>query len=132
MAQFGQGASRFRTYLFVNLIFWSFLVAIAVAVYISTGAQWDGVMKSVMKFLFLVVGGGFTLVSIFDAIYDAYYGDDPNTMARLHLLAREVSIPPLAPSKPPIHVTAPPPEHMRDALTACGWREDGPATRSPA
>lgn len=76
MAQFGQGASRFRTYLLVNLIFWAFLVAIAVAVYISTGAQWDGVMKSVVKFLFLVVGGGFTLVSVFDALYEAYYGDE--------------------------------------------------------
>ncbi len=54
---------------------------------------------------------------------DAYYGEDPAPRVPLHLLAREVSIPPLAPSKPPIRVTAPPPEHMKEALTACGWRE---------
>lgn len=55
---------------------------------------------------------------------DAYYGDDPDTMAPLHLLARAVSIPPLAPSKPPVRVTAPPPAHMVEALMACGWRND--------
>jgi RluA family pseudouridine synthase len=55
---------------------------------------------------------------------DAYYGPDPETAARLHLLARAVSVPPLAPSKPPIQVTAPPPEHMKEALVACGWREN--------
>lgn len=55
---------------------------------------------------------------------DAYYGPDPETQIRLHLLAREVSFPALAPSKEPIRVTAPPPAHMREALRACGWRED--------
>ena len=55
---------------------------------------------------------------------DAYYGPDPETATRLHLLAREVALPPLAPSKPPIRVTAPPPDHMIEALRKCGWRED--------
>ena len=60
---------------------------------------------------------------------DAYYGPDPAPpspapmVVPLHLLARAVAIPPLAPSKPPIRVTAPPPAHMIEALTACGWRE---------
>ncbi|RAU21976.1 RNA pseudouridine synthase [Paramagnetospirillum kuznetsovii] len=52
---------------------------------------------------------------------DAYYGADPNTMEKLHLLSRSVGIPPLAPSKQHIHVKAPPPSHMVAALTACGW-----------
>ncbi len=52
---------------------------------------------------------------------DAYYGEDPNTMARLHLLARQIDIPPLAPSKPAIKVVAPPPDHMCEAFRACGW-----------
>ena len=52
---------------------------------------------------------------------DSYYGPDPDTRIPLHLLSREVSIPPLAPAKPPIHVTAPPPAHMRHALAECGW-----------
>lgn len=55
---------------------------------------------------------------------DAYYGADPDTRVPLHLLAREVAIPPLAPSKPPIRISAPPPGHMVDALRACGWREE--------
>lgn len=55
---------------------------------------------------------------------DPYYGPDPETPVRLHLLAREVSFPALSPSKEPIRVTAPPPEHMRDALRACGWGGD--------
>mgnify|MGYP001156493483 CR=1 FL=1 len=55
---------------------------------------------------------------------DPYYGPDPDTTARLHLLAREVAFPALAPSKEPVRVTAPPPPHMTEALKACGWRED--------
>ncbi len=54
---------------------------------------------------------------------DAFYGPDPAPTAALHLLAREVTIPPLSENKPPIHVIAPPPGHMVAALTACGWKE---------
>jgi tRNA pseudouridine32 synthase/23S rRNA pseudouridine746 synthase/23S rRNA pseudouridine1911/1915/1917 synthase len=39
----------------------------------------------------------------------------------LHLHARGIVLP-LSKSKPPVAVTAKPPEHMRAALTACGWR----------
>ncbi len=39
----------------------------------------------------------------------------------LHLHARGVVLP-LSKSKPPIAVTAEPPEHMRAALRICGWR----------
>ena len=40
--------------------------------------------------------------------------------APLHLHARGIVIP-LSKNKPPIVVNAEPPEHMRAALTACGW-----------
>ena len=40
--------------------------------------------------------------------------------APLHLHARGVTIP-LSKNKPPIVVTAEPPEHMRAALRTCGW-----------
>jgi tRNA pseudouridine32 synthase/23S rRNA pseudouridine746 synthase/23S rRNA pseudouridine1911/1915/1917 synthase len=40
---------------------------------------------------------------------------------RLQLHARAVAVP-LNPGKPPISVEAPPPEHMKDALMACGWK----------
>lgn len=39
----------------------------------------------------------------------------------LHLLARGIVLP-LSKSKPPVAVIAEPPEHMRAALKACGWR----------
>ncbi|OAN49930.1 RNA pseudouridine synthase [Paramagnetospirillum marisnigri] len=52
---------------------------------------------------------------------DAYYGPDPDTKIRLHLLARSIGLPPLSPNKPPIAATAPVPEHMRQALLDCGW-----------
>jgi tRNA pseudouridine32 synthase/23S rRNA pseudouridine746 synthase len=52
-----------------------------------------------------------------DAIYGARELDGPN----LHLLARRVEVP-LSASKPPIVVEAPVPDHMRQALEACGLR----------
>jgi hypothetical protein len=38
----------------------------------------------------------------------------------LHLHSRAIVLP-LSKNKPPVAVTAPPPAHMREALTACGW-----------
>jgi tRNA pseudouridine32 synthase/23S rRNA pseudouridine746 synthase len=38
----------------------------------------------------------------------------------LHLHAREVVVP-ISKNKPPVTVTAPVPEHMRERLKACGW-----------
>jgi tRNA pseudouridine32 synthase/23S rRNA pseudouridine746 synthase len=59
---------------------------------------------------------------------DAVYGTAPRTGGPpLHLHAREVVVP-LYPKREPVHVVAPLPEHMRAALTACGWRgEEVPA-----
>lgn len=71
-----QGLGKLKLYLYVNLLFWGMLIVVGVAVFVSTGAQWDPVMASVMKFLFLVVGGCFTLVSIFDAFYEKIFGED--------------------------------------------------------
>jgi len=53
---------------------------------------------------------------------DAVYGTAPRTgEPPLHLHAREVMVP-LYPKREPVRVVAPVPEHMRAALTACGWR----------
>lgn len=41
----------------------------------------------------------------------------------LHLHARAVTVP-IAKNKPPVTVTAPVPEHMRDLLSGCGWTGD--------
>jgi len=44
----------------------------------------------------------------------------------LHLQSHAVSIPYWA-DRPPVQVSAPVPEHMRAALTACGWNDDSSA-----
>jgi tRNA pseudouridine32 synthase/23S rRNA pseudouridine746 synthase len=46
----------------------------------------------------------------------------------LHLLSREVVVP-ISKNKPPVTVTAPVPEHMRERLKACGW--NGTESASP-
>jgi hypothetical protein len=72
--------SKFQEYLYVNLIFWGFLVLLCMAVYIDCavsgvikfGDAPDEVMSQVFKFILLVFGLGFTAVSIFDALYDKF------------------------------------------------------------
>ena len=60
----------------------------------------------------------------FPVLGDNIYGTAPRTGgARLHLHAREILVP-LYKNKPPIKVTAPVPEHMKERLRACGWSED--------
>lgn len=39
----------------------------------------------------------------------------------LHLLSRSITIP-ISKNKPPVTVTAEPPEHMQERLRACGWQ----------
>jgi tRNA pseudouridine32 synthase/23S rRNA pseudouridine746 synthase len=59
---------------------------------------------------------------------DNIYGNAPRQGGPvLHLHAREVVVP-LYKNRDPIKVTAPVPEHMREVLTRCGWRDDAPAT----
>jgi tRNA pseudouridine32 synthase/23S rRNA pseudouridine746 synthase len=52
---------------------------------------------------------------------DAIYGNAPRQGGpMLHLHAREIAVP-LLKNRTPIRVSAPVPEHMRAALTQCGW-----------
>jgi tRNA pseudouridine32 synthase/23S rRNA pseudouridine746 synthase len=54
---------------------------------------------------------------------DDIYGTAPRDDGPiLHLLSREVMVP-LYKNKDAIRVTAPVPEHMRERLAVCGWRE---------
>jgi len=58
---------------------------------------------------------------------DTIYGGAPRAGGpTLHLHAREVGVP-LYKNRDPIHVVAPVPEHMREALTRCGWTADAQA-----
>jgi tRNA pseudouridine32 synthase/23S rRNA pseudouridine746 synthase len=55
---------------------------------------------------------------------DNIYGKAPRTGGPiLHLHSREIVVP-ISKNKPPIAVTAPVAEHMRERLTACGWKDD--------
>jgi tRNA pseudouridine32 synthase/23S rRNA pseudouridine746 synthase len=55
---------------------------------------------------------------------DNIYGKAPRTGGPiLHLHSREVVVP-ISKNKPPVTVTAPVPEHMRERLTLCGWKGD--------
>jgi tRNA pseudouridine32 synthase/23S rRNA pseudouridine746 synthase len=59
---------------------------------------------------------------------DTIYGNGPRFGGPgLHLLSREIVVP-LYKNRDPIRVTAPVPPQMRDALTACGWKDDDSAT----
>jgi tRNA pseudouridine32 synthase / 23S rRNA pseudouridine746 synthase len=58
---------------------------------------------------------------------DNIYGNAPRSGGPvLHLHAREVVVP-LYKNRDPIKVTAPVPEHMREALVQCGWQGEAQA-----
>lgn len=58
----------------------------------------------------------------FPIVGDNIYGSAPRVGGpTLHLHAREVVVP-ISKNKPPVTITAPVPAHMRDMLTACGWK----------
>jgi tRNA pseudouridine32 synthase/23S rRNA pseudouridine746 synthase len=59
-------------------------------------------------------------------IGDSIYGNAPRFTGPPQMLhAREVVVP-LAKNRPPARVTAPVPDHMGEALRACGWNGDDP------
>jgi tRNA pseudouridine32 synthase/23S rRNA pseudouridine746 synthase len=63
---------------------------------------------------------------------DNIYGNAPRHGGPVqHLHSREIVVP-LNPKRDPIGVTAPVPQHMRERLTACGWREHDPENWVPA
>jgi RluA family pseudouridine synthase len=49
---------------------------------------------------------------------DPRYGGGGDGGAPMHLLARAIALP----LDPPVSAAAPPPDHMRAALSRCGWR----------
>jgi tRNA pseudouridine32 synthase / 23S rRNA pseudouridine746 synthase len=63
---------------------------------------------------------------------DAIYGAAPRSGGpMLHLHAREIVVP-LYKNRTPIRVSAPVPQHMRAALTQCGWEVDREAQTAEA
>jgi tRNA pseudouridine32 synthase / 23S rRNA pseudouridine746 synthase len=60
----------------------------------------------------------------FPILGDNIYGHAPRMGGPpLHLHSREIVVP-ISKNKPPTKVTAPVPDHMREALSACGWTNE--------
>jgi tRNA pseudouridine32 synthase/23S rRNA pseudouridine746 synthase len=61
----------------------------------------------------------------FPIVGDNIYGSAPRTGGPiLHLHSREIVVP-ISKNKDAVKVVAPVPEHMRERLTMCGWKESG-------
>jgi hypothetical protein len=65
-----QKLTKFQEYLYANLLFWGFLLAVAFISFFTCGGVWDDVTSGVMEFIFVIMGGGFTLVSVLDYCYE--------------------------------------------------------------
>jgi len=63
-------AAKIQEYLVANLYFWGFLIVLALVSFFACGAVWDEAYRAVLEFLFLLMGGGYTLVSVLDYLYD--------------------------------------------------------------
>ena len=74
MGEIKSDGPNLNIYLRVNLIAWAFVLALAAAAFFICGAVWDDVTRGVMEFIFVVLGGGFTLVSFLDYTYEKYNG----------------------------------------------------------
>jgi len=64
--------TKFEEYFYANLLFWGFLLVVAIVSYFTCGGVWDDVTSGVMEFIFVIMGGGFTLVSVLDYFYESY------------------------------------------------------------
>jgi len=72
-----EGGSRFADYFWANLIFLGFLSILSYVVWQSCQAPADYqavklVLGETFKFMILLFGGGFLVVTLFDAAYDFF------------------------------------------------------------
>src|SRR5271170_7618802 len=69
--------SRFADYFWANLIFFGFLTILAYVVWVSCQAPTDDasvkmVLRDTFQFIIFLFGGGFLVVTMFDAAYDFF------------------------------------------------------------
>jgi hypothetical protein len=64
-------------YLYANLLWWGFLAVLALISFFTCGGVLDDITWGVFQFIFVILGGGFTLVSILDFIYETYLVKTP-------------------------------------------------------
>jgi hypothetical protein len=72
----------FQEYLYANLFFWGVLLVVAVISFFTCGAVWDDVTSGAMEFLFVIMGGGFTFVSVLDYFYEIKIASPPKETAK--------------------------------------------------
>lgn len=63
--------SKLEEYLYANLLWWGFLAVLAVISFFTCGGVWDDITSGVLEFIFVILGGGFALVSVLDYVYEA-------------------------------------------------------------
>ncbi len=62
--------TRLMQYVYANVLWYLFLGIVVLLTFLASGRVWDDVMREAAKFLFLILGGGFTLVSLLDSLYE--------------------------------------------------------------
>src|SRR6185369_9208510 len=72
-----ESGSRFADYFWANLIFFAFLGTLSYVVWMSCQAPSDDaavklVLADTFKFMIFLFGGGFLVVTLFDAAYDFF------------------------------------------------------------
>ena len=75
--QGGEGSRRLAEYFWANAIFWAFLLIVVFFVWTSAADPADDptiklVLSDTRKFILLLFGLGFTLVTLFDLAYDFF------------------------------------------------------------
>lgn len=67
------GPTRPTQYLYANLVWYAFLALVSLMTFFTTGRVWDDVLVDAIRFLFLILGGGFTFATVLDFLYERYY-----------------------------------------------------------
>jgi zinc transporter ZupT len=80
----GNNSISFGEYFYANLFFWGLLVVVAVISYFTCGAVWDDVTSGTMEFIFVIMGGGFTFVSVLDYLYEIKIAASAKEIAKTH------------------------------------------------
>lgn len=62
--------TKMEEYLYANLIWWGFLAVLAIIGFFTCGGVWDDITSGVTEYIFVILGGGFTLVSALDYVYE--------------------------------------------------------------
>lgn len=69
--------SKLEEYLYANLLWWAFLAVLAVISFFTCGGVWDDIFSGVLEFIIVILGGGFTMVSVLDYVYELTVSRNP-------------------------------------------------------